>query len=63
MVSKHRPFPRNIHSLGNRAKKDLLAKISFFKVISKYRPFHRNIDSLGDRDKKQFFMKKSILSK
>ena len=62
MISKYRPFPRNMDSLGITAKNNFLGKIQFFKVISKYRPSLRIIDSLGITARKQFFRQKSIFS-
>ena len=51
VISKYRPFHRNIDSLG------FTSKNKFFMVISQYRPFPRYIDSLGITAKTNFLGK------
>ena len=58
VISKYRPFPRNIDSLGITAKNDFLGKNQFFHGDLKISSFSPNIDSLGITAKKRFFRKK-----
>ena len=46
VISKYRPFPRNIDSLGITAKNNFLGKNQFFHG-DLLCPFPRNIDSLA----------------
>ena len=55
MISKYRPSPGNIDSLGDR-KNNFFGNNQFFQRDLKISPFPRNIDSLGDRVKKPFVM-------
>ena len=57
MISKYRPFPRNVDSLGITAKNNFLGKNRFFHGDLKISSFSQNIGSLGITARNNFLGK------